>query len=187
MGQRRELGIVEIFFFKQLCINCFLFFYLMVAVLSCIHTNFPVSPSRQAWDRCPFLALDQELDFRTCSNTVWTKCSGSYFVYNYNRVLNIIVVIFVCFLKNKYFVYSELLYYNCWKSICYHWVVTMIGHTKESIQLLLNIWNYCQCKPYFFFLLLFIYRGLELKRGENFFCILFGLFGSLFLISGFTI
>lgn len=40
------------------------------------------------------------------------------------------------FSQNNYFVYSELLYYTT--EICYHWVVTVIGHTKKNIQLLLN-------------------------------------------------
>lgn len=104
MGQCRELGIVEVFFFLASLhwLLPVLLPYGSSFVLNTTQIFLSVSPGRQTWDGCPFLALtvlDPELDFKTYSNTVWTKCSDSYFVCNYKRVFNIIVVIFECFLK----------------------------------------------------------------------------------------
>lgn len=97
MGQCRELG--AFFNFFALISSCpFTLWFQFCRDYTQVVLS--VSPSRQTWDGCPFLALIV-LDLKICSNTVWTKCSDSYFGYNYNRDFNIIVVIFVCFLKKS--------------------------------------------------------------------------------------
>lgn len=68
MGQCRELGMAEVFFFNFFALVPSCPFTLWFQLChECTQIVLSVSPSRQAWDGCPFLALavlDQELDFK---------------------------------------------------------------------------------------------------------------------------
>lgn len=114
IGQCKEFNIIEVILFW---VNTFLFTLWFQLSNECRLTLlfFVTKQTSLRWlPRHPFLALtvlDQVIDFMTYSSTVWSKFFDNYFVYTYNRVFNIIVIIFVMFSQNKNFIYSELLYY----------------------------------------------------------------------------